>query len=85
MVIGGINVSGNKKTKQHIILREAIFKIGDTVTVQSLAEKIERSKELIYNTTLFVDDSVYVSSVKNDSVFIDVVVKERLFFFLYHI
>ncbi len=81
LVIGGINVSGNKKTKQHIILREAIFKIGDTVTVQSLAEKIERSKELIYNTTLFVDDSVYVSSVKNDSVFIDVVVKERLFFF----
>ncbi|MBS1640953.1 MAG: hypothetical protein JST94_00410 [Bacteroidetes bacterium] len=81
LVIGGINISGNKKTKPYIILREATFKVGDTLSLQSLTEKIQRSKEYIYNTTLFVDDSVYVSSVRHDSVFINIIVKERWYFF----
>lgn len=79
--IGGVTVTGNKKTKEHIILREMTLKKGDYIFASELAEKLKRSKELIYNTALFVDDSVYVAEQKGNVLFINVRVKERWYIF----
>ncbi len=80
-LIGDIKVTGNKKTKEKIILREMLFKKGDYIFENELYSKLKRSKELIYNTTLFVDDSVYVAQKKGNVLFINVDVKERWYFF----
>jgi hypothetical protein len=79
-IIGGISIFGNKKTKDYIILREATLKKGDRVTPDQLSQKLIESKQLIYNTGLFVDDSVYVDRLQGNVAFIHIRVKERLYF-----
>lgn len=81
VVIGGVIVSGNKKTKERIIIRETTFKKGDILSAVELAKKITESRQLIYNTALFVDDSVYISHKIGNTVFINIDVKERWYFF----
>ena len=48
-----INVTGNKKTKDYIIIREMSIKIGDSVNPSSLYDELVTSHGLIYNTNLF--------------------------------
>ncbi len=79
--IGKVFVTGNKRTRPHIILRELTFKTGDTVTASVLAEKIHRSKELVYNTGLFVEDSIKIISKEGNVLNFEVVVKERWYVF----
>lgn len=79
--IGDVIVTGNKKTRTYIIIRETTFKKGDQVLESDLSKKLIESKQFIYNTGLFVDDSVYVSSRKGNVVFINIDVKERWYFF----
>jgi outer membrane protein assembly factor BamA len=81
VVIGDIIIIGNKKTKNNIILREMTFKKGDIINTADLNKQLEESRQLIYNTALFVDDSVYVSNKINNIVFITIHVKERWYFF----
>ncbi|MDE3235039.1 MAG: hypothetical protein KGO81_03715 [Bacteroidota bacterium] len=81
VIIGGIEVSGNKKTREYIILREMTFKKGDKILLSDLNRKLVESKQLIYNTALFVDDSLYVASQKGNVVYIKINVKERWYFF----
>jgi len=79
--IGGINIIGNKKTKAHIILREMAFKTGDSISGSALQQNLIHSKEMVFNTSLFVDDSVYVSEIRGHELFISVLVKERWYIF----
>lgn len=79
--IGGIKISGNKKTKEQIILREMAFKKGDLILGGDLKKKILASEQLIYNTALFVEDSVYIERIVGNIVYIQVDVKERWYFF----
>ena len=77
IIINNIDIIGNKKTKDFIILREIVFKKGDTINAVDLNTKLEQSRQLIYNTTLFVDDSVYVLRQSENKVDVTVHVKER--------
>jgi len=81
ILIGDVIVTGNKKTKPYIIIRETTFKKGDNISSSELTKKLIESKQLIYNTGLFVDDSVYVSLQKGNVVTINIDVKERWYFF----
>ena len=81
ITIADVIVTGNKKTKAYIIIRETTFKKGDNISIGDLAQKLIESKQLIYNTGLFVDDSVYVSQQKGNVVYINIDVKERWYFF----
>jgi len=81
VIIDDIKLSGNRITKDFIILREITFKKGETIALPHLYKELERSREQIYNTTLFVDDSVYISSQKGNVVSIKIVVKERWYLF----
>jgi outer membrane protein assembly factor BamA len=81
VIIGDIIISGNKKTKNSIILREMFFKQGDTIAANLLDEKIEQSKQFIYNTTLFVSVAVHYSKQSDNKIAVIVLVKERWYIF----
>lgn len=81
--IHNIDVEGNKKTKSYIILRELPYKIGDSISVDSLSLLNEIAKEQLINTSLFED--VIITSLKensdSNSISIHIKVKERWYFF----
>jgi len=52
-VIDNIYLSGNKHTKDNIILREIELKKGDTVYLHQLLHKIKRSRQNLINRSLF--------------------------------
>ncbi|TNE78336.1 MAG: hypothetical protein EP332_14755 [Bacteroidetes bacterium] len=65
-----IQIEGNFKTKNYIILRELNFKVGDSIPSESLAYSLEYSRNMVFNTGLFntvefeVDTSVKQLSIK---------------------
>lgn len=81
IIIGDIIISGNKKTKTNIILREMFFKVGDTVAANQLEQKVEQSRQLIFNTSLFVDVELLTAKLDNNKVSVIVLVKERWYIF----
>ncbi len=76
-----ITITGNKKTKSYIILREMQVKPGDSLAITQIPAALEIARSFIYNTTLFVE--VNVSSLIISSHEFDVVVKvvERWYIF----
>jgi outer membrane protein assembly factor BamA len=75
-----IQLQGNKRTRDFIVYREVVLKVGDKVTDHELAEKMELSRQLLMNTALFIE--VKITSHKTDSIIdIQVILKERWYFF----
>ena len=81
LTISKINLSGNKRTKSFIILRELAFIVGDSLTDIELQKLLVLTKQQLMNTSLFVDVNVYVSTRLNQSLIINVDVKERWYLF----
>jgi len=77
IVISEINISGNIKTKNNIILRELEFVIGDTIAKASLTEKIINSKRNLLKTPLFNFVDIYINNANNTNCQINIVVVER--------
>lgn len=76
LTVSTISISGNKTTKEYIILRELTIDKGDTVHLSSIDKHLERSKENIFNTRLFNFVTV-TKKVHDKFVDIDISVKER--------
>jgi outer membrane protein assembly factor BamA len=76
-IIGQINFTGNKKTKDKIILREIPFKTGDTLTVSEFALLTKKSQQNIINTALFNFATIDSTFVTPELVNLSVNVKER--------
>jgi len=53
IIIDSIKITGNKTTKEHIILRELVLKKNDTIITNDFEKKIERSISNLNNTSLF--------------------------------
>ncbi len=51
--VDSITIKGNHSTKASIILREMTFGAGDTIKLEELPQKLERSELFIMNTGLF--------------------------------
>ncbi|MCR9286553.1 MAG: BamA/TamA family outer membrane protein [Bacteroidetes bacterium] len=51
--IENIEVTGQKRTKPNIILRELDITVGDTISLSNLTERIEWNQQLLMNTGLF--------------------------------
>ncbi|MEO8172165.1 MAG: POTRA domain-containing protein [Sediminibacterium sp.] len=81
VTIGNIFLSGNKRTKSFIVLREIPFVTGDHFTEGELDQKLVLARQQIMNTSLFVDANVYVSTRNGDVVDINIDLKERWYFF----
>ena len=81
VVVGDIIISGNKKTRTNIILRELFFKKGDTLLIHDFEEKIKQSRAFVFNTTLFVDVEVTTAKQDSNRTSVIVLVKERWYLF----
>jgi outer membrane protein assembly factor BamA len=79
--VRNIVIQGNKKTKAYIILRELDFKTGDSILAVNMAEKLQKARGQVYNTTLFIDVKVTPENVSATDFDIYVTVKERWYIF----
>lgn len=83
--IADVVITGNAKTRPFIIFREVPFKKGDTLSSETLQNRLKLAKEQLMNTTLFVDVDVFVSTniqtpLKRQAV-VTISVKERWYLF----
>ncbi|MEO7529822.1 MAG: POTRA domain-containing protein [Sediminibacterium sp.] len=81
VTVGNIYLSGNKRTKGFIVLREVPFVTGDNFTEGELDQKMILARQQVMNTSLFVDVTVYIAARKGDVVDISIDLKERWYFF----
>lgn len=81
VLIADIAIHGNNKTRPYIIERELPFKQGEYVLRKDLVKKLILAQQQVFNTTLFLQASVYIQSIQGDLVFINVDVKERWYLF----
>lgn len=79
--IGSIVLSGNKRTKSYIVLREVTLKEGQQINPKELTKMLELTRQQVMNTALFVDVAVYVANLKNNIATVHVDVKERWYLF----
>lgn len=59
VTITSIHITGNKRTRPEIILRELDFQEGDTIALSELAERIERNELKLMNTGLFLRANIW--------------------------
>jgi outer membrane protein assembly factor BamA len=76
-IVDSIHLSGNKHTKNNIILREIELKKGDTVTLHHLLYKIEKSRQNLLNRSLFNTVDIRPQRHDFDKVDLYVTVTER--------
>ena len=81
LFINDISISGNKRTKKHIIFRELDFELGDTLQAASLNQILEENRNQVYNTTLFNDVKIEVKEQKGTAIDLQVTVEERWYVF----
>ncbi len=77
VVIRSIVLSGNRRTRDRIILRELLFREGDTLRLTDMYAKLERSRQNLMNTALFNTVSVLPVYIDPQNVIIEVSVRER--------
>lgn len=80
-IIRNIFISGNRKTRPEIILREIPFKVGDQYQLSTLVKKFEDARRFLMNTTLFHDAIVALKAFDGYQVDVIVDVKERWYLF----
>lgn len=59
IIVNSVNISGNHKTKDHIILRELPFQVNDSIPAESISEVMSRTQQNIFNLNIF--NFVYVT------------------------
>ena len=77
IIVKLIDIEGNDKTKDHIILRELDFKVGDTLFLKDTSSIISQSKNKLYNTALFNDTEFNFIVVDNKEAYLLLKVEER--------
>jgi outer membrane protein assembly factor BamA len=78
LTVSSIIVSGNIRTKTDIILREVSFKEGDSLSVLNFEKVVERSKQNVINTNLFLSVD-FLKEIEGQKFSLTIVVKERLY------
>lgn len=78
-----IIVTGNRITKLYIVKREIGITEGTSYPMSLLLHGIEKSRQNLMNTGLFVDVSLCLSPVGSDSLDVVVDLKERWYFMLF--
>ncbi len=80
-VIRNIIITGNRKTKDKIILREIPFDPGEEYLLEELVKKFEDARRQLMNTSLFHEVTVALKSFEGKNVDVLVDVKERWYVF----
>lgn len=79
--IGKIIITGNKKTKDFILLRELPFRSGETYLLQDLVKKFDDGRRQLMNTALFHTVVVAAGDFRGSVVDVWVEVRERWYLF----
>jgi len=80
-VIKDILITGNKKTKNFIVLRELPFQQDDHYPLNVLVQKFEDTKRRLMNTGLFRSVVVSLKSLKGFDAYVAIDVKERWYIY----
>jgi outer membrane protein assembly factor BamA len=80
-IVRDIVISGNRKTRDNIILRELSFKSGDAYLLQDLVNKFELARQQLMNLALFHEVTVALKSFDGYKVDVAVTVRERWYLF----
>lgn len=75
--IGEIIISGNKKTKPTIILREIPFKSGEKYSLEVIVRKMAEARRQLLNTALFTSTIVAAKNLVSNKIDISVELIER--------
>jgi len=75
--VANITITGNKKTKEAIIVRELIFHKNDTLNTDVLFAAAQRSMENVMNTSLFNFVEIHVTPQDITGADITIIVKEK--------
>lgn len=77
--IRSIQISGNEKTKEEVILREIPFSTGSKMTIPELEKGLAESRINLINTGLFINHQIKLSweKINRSEVGILIVVQER--------
>ncbi len=81
VTIRDVHISGEQVTRLYIITREVQFEKGHSYSMSEVLARMKASKENLMNTALFVDVSVNFTNWMDDSLDIEVDVKERWYLF----
>ena len=81
VTVGEILITGNKKTKANIILREIPFKSGEKYTLGALVKKFEDARRQLMNTALFHSAVVAAKNSDGKIITVSVDLKERWYLF----
>lgn len=79
--VGRILITGNKLTRNSIILRELSFKKGDVIGEKNLAKVIEKDQQKLFNLRLFNTATITPLDLKNGLVDLLIEVDERWYTF----
>ena len=70
-----IKIEGNRKTKEALILRELDLKLGDSVVITKLTDRLEYNQTLLMNTGLFNDVEINIKAWDQQEQDVDLSVK----------
>jgi outer membrane protein assembly factor BamA len=79
--IGQVHITGNRKTKNYIILRELSFRPGDTLLISDLVRAFQLAHDRLINTHLFNEVIIYLKGFRGYVADIEIDVKERWYIF----
>ncbi|HTN46090.1 MAG TPA: POTRA domain-containing protein [Flavipsychrobacter sp.] len=77
IIIENIHITGNRTTKEDIILREMNVKPGDEIPVGSLSDLLVINRKRIYNSALFTNVTVTADTIDTQKINLLVTVNER--------
>jgi outer membrane protein assembly factor BamA len=81
LFIRNINISGNRKTKDYMILREIQFKAGDSIRISAISKAFQLARQQVYNTSLFNEVNIELHMLTAYEIEVNVTVKERWYLY----
>lgn len=73
LVIDSIKISGNKRTKEKIILREIGYAVGDSIMTNDLDNELNKIQKRLLDTRLFNEVNVEIPNQKSTVINIEVI------------
>lgn len=83
VIVSGIEIQGNKKTKKHIILREMDFSVGDTLFIIDLQDRLEKNRKYVMNTALFNWSTINIKEWDSETNHIKIFIELQEAWYLY--
>ncbi len=81
IVIGKIELVGNRQTKPHIIRRELTLKEGDTLRLAKRDSILARNRANIFNTNLFIVVELKLLALQDNQATLKIRLEERWYLF----